>query len=265
MSIWSEQVTVRGPQDLEDVATAGWLSGALFAALDLDLFESIGLADVSLDMVAERTGADPDALRRLVETLAALGLLSLHEGSGGLQHGGAATPARAERGGYLGHSLRYRQRLAAHWPRLAEAVRLGGSPLAAADALARRRDRSDSRSARRRRAEAAATPTTIGRGCGTTSWPWTTWPGTRPASSPTGCDWIDCRIPVRVGSASCSTWPAGPAPWPRSSCGDIPDCECAGGRHAGSGGGGAAGVGRARRRPFGRGTSSLDLRGPGPA
>ena len=131
MSIWSEQVMVRGPQDLEDVATAGWLSGALFAALDLDLFETIGLADVSLEMAAERTGADPDALRRLAETLAALGLLSLHE-----DRVACSTVARrhllAQSEGYLGHSLRYRQRLAAHWPRLADAVRRGGSPLAAA-------------------------------------------------------------------------------------------------------------------------------------
>jgi predicted metal-binding protein len=99
--------------------------------LDLDLFETIGLADVSLEMVAERASADPDALRRLVETLAALGLLSLHE-----DRVACSTVARrhllAQSEGYLGHSLRYRQRLAVHWPRLAEAVRLGGSPLAAA-------------------------------------------------------------------------------------------------------------------------------------
>lgn len=131
MSIWSEQVTVRGPQDLEDVATAGWLSGALFAALDLDLFESIGLADVALETLAERTGADLDGLRRLVEALAGLGLLSLHE-----DQVACSTVARRhllrQADGYLGHSLRYRGRLAAHWPRLADAVRQAGSPLEAA-------------------------------------------------------------------------------------------------------------------------------------
>jgi predicted metal-binding protein len=128
MSIWSEQVTVRGPQDLEDLATAGWLSGALFAALDLDLFESIGLADVPLQTLAERTGADVGALRRLVEALAGLGLLSLHE-----NQVACSTVTRRhllpQADEYLGHSLRYRQRLAADWPRLAEAVRRGGSPL----------------------------------------------------------------------------------------------------------------------------------------
>lgn len=128
MSIWSEQLTVRGPQDLEDMATAGWLSGALFAAFDLDLFESIGLADVPLETLAERAGADLDALRRLVETLAGLGLLSLHD-----NRVACSTVARRhllpQSGAYLGHSLRYRQRLAADWPRLAEAVRRGGSPL----------------------------------------------------------------------------------------------------------------------------------------
>jgi len=128
MSIWSEQVTVRGPQDLEDVATAGWLSGVLFAALDLDLFESIGVEDIPLEMLAERVGADPDALCRLVETLAALGLLSLHE-----RRVACSTVTRRhllrQADGYLGHSLRYRQRLATHWPSLAHGVRCGGSPL----------------------------------------------------------------------------------------------------------------------------------------
>ncbi len=131
MSTWSERVTVRGPQDLEDMATAGWLSGALFAALDLDLFESVGLEDVPLETLAERTGADLGALRRLVETLAGLGLLSLHE-----NRVACSTTTRRhllqQADEYVGHSLRYRQRLAAHWPRLAEAVRRGGSPLEAA-------------------------------------------------------------------------------------------------------------------------------------
>lgn len=113
------------------MATAGWLSGALFAALDLDLFESIGLADAPLETLAERTGAEFGALRRLVETLAGLGLLSLHD-----NRVACSMVTRRhllpQSGGYLGHSLRYRQRLAAHWPRLAEAVRRGGSPLEAA-------------------------------------------------------------------------------------------------------------------------------------
>jgi predicted metal-binding protein len=130
VSIWSEQVTIRGPQDLEDVATAGWLSGALFAALDLDLFETIGLADVPLQALADRAGADLEALRRLVETLVGLGLLSLHD-----NRVACSTVTRRyllpQSEGYLGHSLRYRQRLAAHWPHLAEAVRRGGSPLEA--------------------------------------------------------------------------------------------------------------------------------------
>lgn len=128
MSIWSEQVTVRGPQDLEDMATAGWLSGALFAALDLDLFEFIGLEDIALDTLAERTAADLGALRRLVEALAGLSLLSLHE-----DRVACSTVTRRhllqQADEYVGHSLRYRQRLAAHWPRLADAVRGGGSPL----------------------------------------------------------------------------------------------------------------------------------------
>lgn len=128
MSIWSGQLTVRGAQDLEDLATAGWLSETLFAALELGVFEALNAGSLPLDELADRCGADPAAFRRLADALAVLGLLSLHEG-----RAACTTVARRhllpEAEEYLGHSLRYRRRLAAHWPRLAEAVRLGGSPL----------------------------------------------------------------------------------------------------------------------------------------
>ncbi len=132
MSIRAEEVIVRGPQDLEDLATAGWLSQSLFAAFELDLFEAIGPDDVPLDVLAERCSADPAALRRLVEVLVGLGILSLHG-----DRVACATVARryllTGADGYLGNSLRYRQRLAANWTRLADAVRRGGSPLEAAN------------------------------------------------------------------------------------------------------------------------------------
>jgi predicted metal-binding protein len=125
---------VRGPQDLEDLATAGWLSETLFAALELGIFEALGADSVPLDEAASRVGAEPQAFRRLAEALQTLGLLALYD-----EHVACTTVARRHLlpGGdaYLGHSLRYRRHLAANWERLADAVRLGGSPLdpAAAD------------------------------------------------------------------------------------------------------------------------------------
>ena len=128
MSIWSGQLTVRGAQDLEDLATAGWLSETLFAALELGVFEALGEGDLPLADVAERVGAEPQAFRRLAEALATIGLLSLCDG-----RVACTTVARRHlldgATGYLGNSLRYRQRLARNWPRLADAVRTGGSPL----------------------------------------------------------------------------------------------------------------------------------------
>jgi predicted metal-binding protein/predicted O-methyltransferase YrrM len=144
VSIWSGHLSVRGPQDLEDLATADWLAETLFAALELGVFEALAAGDAPADEVAERVGAEPQAFRRLTEALEALGLLSLHDG-----RVACTTVARRYllpgEEAYLGHSLRYRRQLAANWSRLADAVRSGGSPMAPAP------DESDDYRARVRR------------------------------------------------------------------------------------------------------------------
>lgn len=128
MTGWSAAAPVRGAQDLEDLATSSWPAETLFAALELGVFAALGGEDLPLPELARRCAADPAALRRLVEALSALGLVSVHDGRA------ACTAVAAKHlvpgaPRYLGHSLAYRQRLARTWPRLAAAVRTGGSPL----------------------------------------------------------------------------------------------------------------------------------------
>ncbi len=132
MSIWSGDLTLRDAQDLEDVATAAWLSEALFAALELGLFEALGTENLEVSELARRCGADRDATGRLVNVLAALGLVAQYDGRVAC---GTVARRHLRRGtdGYLGHSLAYRRGLATHWSRLAEAVRTGGSPLEVAE------------------------------------------------------------------------------------------------------------------------------------
>jgi len=119
---------LRGPQDLEDLATASWRGETLFAALELGVFEALGEDSLPLGELARRCGADEAAFVRLAQALSALGLLSLHEGSAACttlarRHLLAGSP------GSLSHSLAYRSRLARTWANLADAVRRGGSPL----------------------------------------------------------------------------------------------------------------------------------------
>ncbi|MHB0980788.1 MAG: DUF2284 domain-containing protein [Thermoleophilia bacterium] len=134
MSFWPREGGITTVQDIEDLATAAWLSETLFAALELGVFDVLGEDALAMGDLAERCGADPGGCARLVDALVSLGLLTRH---GGAEMGevvvACTTVARRHllRGalGYLGDSLSYRRRLAGTWSQLADAVRRGGSPL----------------------------------------------------------------------------------------------------------------------------------------
>jgi len=139
MTFWPSEGGIATVQDIEDLATAAWLSETLFAALELQIFEILGEDSLSLNDLARRCGADVEGCARLADALVSLGLLTSHRtlGSGEVQAGPAtvanSTLARRHllRGapGYLGASLSYRRRLAGTWTSLADAVRRGASPL----------------------------------------------------------------------------------------------------------------------------------------
>lgn len=134
MSPWPLEGGVTSAQDIEDLATAAWLSETLFAALELGIFDALGQEALSVADLAARCGLDAKACGRLVDALASLGLLARHGGpASGVVEVACTTVTRRhllqDAPGYLGDSLAYRRRLAGTWTRLAEAVRTGGSPL----------------------------------------------------------------------------------------------------------------------------------------
>lgn len=111
-------------QLLEDLASAAWLSEALFAALELDLFVLLGREGGSAAELAHSEGWDGPALERLLNTLAEMGLLVKWEGRFAnsplaMRHLLPDSPD------YLGDFLAYRRFIAGHWRRLPDRVRRG--------------------------------------------------------------------------------------------------------------------------------------------
>jgi predicted metal-binding protein/SAM-dependent methyltransferase len=111
-------------QLLEDLASASWLSEALFAALELDLFARLGRRERSAAELAGDQGWDCQALERLLDALVEMGLLVKWEGR--FANGPLATRhLLPESPDYLGDFLAYRRYIATHWQRLPDRVRRG--------------------------------------------------------------------------------------------------------------------------------------------
>lgn len=111
-------------QRLEDLATAYWYSEVLFASLELNIFGLLAQCPSTVDMLAGKTGYDSDGLSRLLEVLAALGLVVEYEGE--FSNGPLASNRLVPQSpGYLGDFLLYRRYFAPHWQRLAGRVREG--------------------------------------------------------------------------------------------------------------------------------------------
>ncbi|WP_423055433.1 class I SAM-dependent methyltransferase [Acetobacterium carbinolicum] len=71
-----------GGQYLEDLATAYWVSDALFTALEMDLFQTIddfGIRGASLLELAPKLGANESALERYLALLNSLGLVGCYQ------------------------------------------------------------------------------------------------------------------------------------------------------------------------------------------
>ncbi len=117
-------VASEGYQRLEDLATAYWYSEVLFASLELNIFGLLAERQATAEMLAEKTGYDADGLRRLLDVLAALGLIVEYAGefSNAALALARLVPSSPD---YLGDFLLYRRYFAPHWQRLATRVREG--------------------------------------------------------------------------------------------------------------------------------------------
>jgi predicted metal-binding protein/ubiquinone/menaquinone biosynthesis C-methylase UbiE len=111
-------------QRLEDLATAYWYSEVLFASLELNIFGLLAQSPATAGILAGKTGYDPDGLLRLLEVLAALGLVVEEQGE--FSNGPLASNRLVPQGpGYLGDFLLYRRYFAPQWQRLAARVKDG--------------------------------------------------------------------------------------------------------------------------------------------
>jgi SAM-dependent methyltransferase len=120
-----ERPLYAGPEDIRDLAAAFQKSRVLLSAFELGLFSLLGDAALTSAEVARLAGTDPRATDRLLNALAALGLV--RKGQGLFRN----TPAAAEflvrgRPGFLAE-LGHTSNVYASWVRLTEAVRAGGS------------------------------------------------------------------------------------------------------------------------------------------
>jgi predicted O-methyltransferase YrrM len=112
------------PERILETSGAYWATCALHAAVELDLFTRIGDQRVAAAAIAHRLDAPADAVGRLLDAAAAMGLLTKTE------KGYANTEASrlylcTDAKEYLGYIIRHHHYLTASWARLPAAVRTG--------------------------------------------------------------------------------------------------------------------------------------------
>ncbi|MGD0152746.1 MAG: class I SAM-dependent methyltransferase [Thermacetogeniaceae bacterium] len=124
-----------GPQYLEDLACAYWLSETLFAAVETDLFTLLAAGSRTAGDIAATLAFDPGGVERWLQVLWALGLLERIAPS---SRGGVAAFANSElsatylvqgRDGYQGDSILWRKYLAVGWQSLLGCLQAGGRVL----------------------------------------------------------------------------------------------------------------------------------------
>jgi len=111
-------------QKIKEIGSAYWQSQALFAALRLNLFELLAGRGASAAALAPQVKANPDALDRLMTSLAALGLIE----KTGEEYRLPETMHRflTEAGGRnLSASIAHMEHLTKNWSRLESSVRTG--------------------------------------------------------------------------------------------------------------------------------------------
>nr|WP_320025250.1 class I SAM-dependent methyltransferase [uncultured Acetobacterium sp.] len=117
-----------GGQYLEDLATAYWLSDALFTALEMDLFETIddyGIQGATLFELAEELDTNENALIRYLELLISLGLVGHYQN---VYYNQLITKEYLlkESPLYQGDSILWRKNLTDDWATLKQSLKAGG-------------------------------------------------------------------------------------------------------------------------------------------
>jgi len=104
-----------------------WKTCTLHAAVKLDIFTTIGDDAMNGQTIAEKIGADVDAVERLLNALAALGLLE-KKGDTFSNVDAASRFLRKDSRAYLGYMILHHHHLVASWSKLDQAV-LTGKPV----------------------------------------------------------------------------------------------------------------------------------------
>ena len=117
-----------GGQYLEDLATAYWLSDALFTALEMDLFETIddcGIQGTTLFELAQKLDTNENALGRYLDLLISLGLVGRYQN---VYYNQLITKEYLlkESPLYQGDSILWRKNLTDDWATLKESLKAGG-------------------------------------------------------------------------------------------------------------------------------------------
>lgn len=113
------------PQYLEDLACAYWFSEVLFSAVEWDLFTLLEPEGKSLEEIAQVLKVSSPALKRFLEALCTLGLVSRCRD---LFCNTAMAQKYLVKGkeSYLGDSILWRRFLASHWGDLKACLKAGG-------------------------------------------------------------------------------------------------------------------------------------------
>jgi len=110
--------------EIFEISGSYWRTCALHAAVELDLFTAIGATPLTVEELADQTQASRDGIERLINALAAMGLVEKKDGR-------CACPPSIQRllakdsPDYIGHIILHHHHLMESWARLDESVRSG--------------------------------------------------------------------------------------------------------------------------------------------
>ena len=112
------------PGEILEISGYYWKTCTLHAAVKLGIFTVLGDDMLSAGEMAEKLGADADAVERLLNALSGMELLEKRDGKFRNTEGAQAFLVK-KAPGYVGHMIMHHQHLVESWNRLAESVTTG--------------------------------------------------------------------------------------------------------------------------------------------